>query len=155
MPTAIAKNKPTTKRPQVSQNRKPTKAQVDAQLKKHLDFVKRQAGHNHRKWIRSHPSANLGDLLQYLEQVQDELLAFDYDDVLAEIIDELGDAADWLSEWGSIEVHIDGLDEPATVGYRLDNVEEDIREVEELIEGLGESYKVKRLPNWTPRSKAS
>ena len=154
MPTAVAKKKSAAKRLQASKSRKPTKAQVDAELKKHLEFLQREAGHNHRKWIKSHPSANLGDLLLYLEQVQDELLAFDNDDVLAEIIDELGDAADWLSEWGPVDVHVDGND-PATVGYRLDNVEEDIREVEDLIESLGVLFSVKRLPKPKRRAKAA
>ena len=153
MPTAVAKKKLEAKLPQTSQGRKPTKA--EAEHKKHLDFLKKWTRHNHQKWIKSHPTANLGDLLQYLEEVRDELLNFNYDDVLAEIINELGDAADWLGEWGPIEVHVDGDGEPATVEYRIEELEEDIDGVEELIESLGISFGVKRLPKWNPRAKAA
>lgn len=153
MTTAVAKKKSAPKRSQVSQKRKPTKAEVEAQRTKHLAFLKRKTGRHHDKWINAHPSADLSDLLLYLERVQDELLDFNYDDVLAEIINELDAAADWLSEWGPVDVHVDG-DDPATVGYRLDESEEDIGDVEELIEALGVSFKVKRLPKWKPSAQA-
>lgn len=155
MPTTVATKKPAAKRSQAKQYHKPTKADFEAEQRKHVEFLKEWTGRNQQKWIKSYPTATLGDLLQYLERVQDELLAFNYDDVLAAIIDELGDAADWLGEWGSIEVHVDSDDAPATVEYRLDNVEEDISTVEELIDSLGESYKVKRLPKPKHRTKAA
>ena len=156
MPTDDAKKKPTAKPSKTSKTRKPTKAEVEAKRQiEHIEFVKEWTGRNQAKWIKAHTSANLGDLLQYLERVQDELLTFNYDDVLAEIINELGDAADWLGEWGPIEVHVDGDGKPATVEYRLDNVEEDIGEVEELIEALGVSFQVKRFPKLKPRGKAA
>src|SRR4051812_34972528 len=101
MPTAVATKKFAAKRPQANQYRKPTKADLDAEQKKHVEFLRVWTGRNQQKWIKSHPTATLGDLLQYLEQAQDELLHFNYDDVLAEIINELDSAADWLSEWGS------------------------------------------------------
>ena len=156
MPTAVAKKKPAAKPSRTSNTCKPTKAEVEAERQtKHIEFLKEWTGRNQAKWIKAHPCANLDDLLQYLERVQDELLTFNYDDVLAEIINELGDAADWLGEWGPIEVHVDGDGKPATVEYRLDNVEEDIGEVEELIEALGVSFQVKRFPKLKPRGKAA
>ena len=156
MPTDDAKKKPTAKPSKTSKTRKPTKAEVEAKRQiEHIEFVKEWTGRNQAKWIKAHTSANLGDLLQYLERVQDELLTFNYYDVLAEIINELGDAADWLGEWGPIESHVDGDGEPATVWYRVEELEEDIGEVEELIEALGESFQVKRLPKWKPRGKAA
>ena len=156
MPSDDAKKKPTAKPSKTSKTRKPTKAEVEAKRQiEHIEFVKEWTGRNQAKWIKAHTSANLGDLLQYLERVQDELLTFNYDDVLAEIINELGDAADWLGEWGPIESHVDGDGEPATVWYRVEELEEDIGEVEELIEALGESFQVKRLPKWKPRGKAA
>ncbi len=154
MTTAVAKKKPVTKRSQASQSRTPSKAKLETQLKKRLDFIKRMTGRHHHRWIESHPSANLGDLLPYLEGVQSELLDFNTDDVLAEIINELDAAADWLSEWEPVDVHVDG-DEPATVELRLGNIEEDIEVVEELIEALGVSFKVKRLPKWKPSAQAA
>ena len=86
--------------------------------------------------------------------VQDELLDFNGDDILAEIECELSDAAKWLRSWGPIEVHVDCDGEPATVEYRLAKIEEDIGEVEELIEELGESFSVKQLSKWKPKKAA-
>jgi hypothetical protein len=153
MPNAVAKKRPAAKRPQDSKSRKPTKA--EAERKKHLDFVQRMTGRNHHRWIKSNPSANLGDLLQYLEVVKEELEAFGDDDVLAEIINELGDAYGYLLDFDPVDEPVDGDEELATVRYRLDNVEEDISDVEELIEALGVSFQVKRLPKWKPRAKAA
>ena len=59
-----------------------------------------------------------------------------------------------LATWEQQTGYMDG-EEFADVDYRLANVEEDIGEVEELIEALGESFSVKRLPKWKPRAKAS
>lgn len=115
--------------------------------KKHLDFVKRIARQSHGRWIDSNPSATLGDLHSYLEVVRDELSEYDPDDVLAEIIDELDLAADYLSDFDEVDEPVFD-DELATVDYRMANVEEDIGDVEELIESLGASFRVSRLPKW-------
>jgi hypothetical protein len=156
MPTAVAKKKPSTKRSTASKNRKPTKAEVEAERQiEHIEFVKEWTGRNQQKWIKAHPSANLGDLLKYLEGVREELEAFNYDDVLAEIINQLGDAADWLGEWGPIEVHVDGDGEPATVVYRIEELQEDIDAVVDLAEAFGKLFKVKQLPKPKRRAKAA
>lgn len=153
MPTAVAKKKPAAKRHQNKQSRKSTKA-AEAQQRKRLELLKGWTARNQQKWIKSHPTANLGDLLQYLNRVQEELLGFNEDDVLSEIIDELWDAADWLGEWGPIENHVDD-GEPATVGYRVEELDDDIRQVEDLIEALGESYSVKLLLKPKRRARAA
>ena len=152
MSTAVAKKKSAVKRPTANQSHKPTKA--DAERNKHLDFVKRMTGRHHHRWIKSNPSANLGDLLHHLEGVQEELEAFNDDDILAEIINELSDAYSYLLDFDPVDEPVDGDEELATVRYRLDNVEEDISDVEELIEAMGVSFQVKRLPKWKPRAKA-
>lgn len=133
-------------KPVAKRGSKPTQGQVEARLREHLAFVRKEVGDSHSKWITAHRSASLGDLLAYLEGVQDELMAFNDEDVLAEIADELGDAAAYLSGFAPLHEPVDIDGELATVEYRLMKVEEDIGEVEELIEAVGPSYKVSRLP---------
>lgn len=153
MPTVATKKKLSKKPSKPSKNRKPTKA--EAERRKHIEYVKEWIGKDHRNWIKSHPSADLGDLLQYLERVREELEDFDYDEALAEVIGGLGDAYDWLSEWGPIESQVDGDGEAETVGYRVESLEDDIGQVDELIKELGKSFMVKRLPKWKPRAKSA
>lgn len=156
MPTDDAKKKPATKPSKTSKTRKPTKAEMTkAGELSRVETLKAEVGRKYTKWRKSNPTATLGDLLQFLERAKDELRAFNGDDVLVEIESELSDAADWLATWGPIESHVDGDGEPATVWYRVEELEEDIGEVEELIEALGESFSVKRLPKWKPRGKAA
>ena len=99
-------------------------------------------GRAHRKWITNNRSATLADLRQYLEDVAEEFQGYDEDALIADHFGELGDAADYLSEWG--DPTTDG-EEPVTFEYRLANVEEDIQHVDDLIELVGESFKVKNL----------
>jgi hypothetical protein len=153
MTTTVAKKKAAAKPSKISKTHKPTKAETER--KTHLDFDKRMIGRKHHRWIKSNPSANLGNLLQYLEGVKKELEAFNDDDVVSEIINELDDAYDYLLGFDPVDEHVDGDEKLATVRYRLDDVEGDIGEIEELIEALGESFSVKRLPKWKPRAKAS
>lgn len=155
MPTAVAKKKPAAKPSKTSKTRKPTKAEVaQASELKHLESLKADIGRKFITWRKWNPTATLGELLQFLELAQDELLSFNGDDLLMEIEGELSDAADYLATWEQQTGYMDG-EELADVDYRLANVEEDIGEVEELIEALGESFSVNRLPKWKPRTKAS
>lgn len=145
MPTAATNTIPDTKL-LTKKAKKPSKAKIEAERQEHLAFLKREVGASHGRWIRSHRTATLSDLLAYLEGVQEELIAFNDDDVLAEIANELGDAADYLSDFAPLEEPVDSDGELATVEYRLANVEEDIRFVEELVEAVGGLFKVARLP---------
>ena len=155
MPTAVAKKKPAAKPAKTSKTRKPTKAEVaKAYELKHVEFLKEEIGRKFMKWRKWNPTATLGELFQFLERAQDELLSFNGDDLLVEIEGDLSDAADYLATWDQNEALLDD-EEPATVDNRLGNMEEDIGEVEELIEALGESFSVKRLPKWKPRAKAA
>jgi hypothetical protein len=111
-----------------------------------LARLKRMARHNHGRWIEAHPAATLGDLLDHLRAVEEELHGHDPDDVLAEIVGELDQAAAYLDDFPELDEPVwDGGDLP-TVEYRLADVEQDIGDVEELIAALGESYRVSRLP---------
>lgn len=155
MPTAVAKKKPAAKPAKTTTTRKPTKAEVaQASELKHLESLKADIGRKFTTWRKWNPTATLGELLQFLELAQDELLSFNGDDLLMEIEGELSDAADYLATWEQQTGYMDG-EEFADVDYRLANVEEDIGEVEELIEALGDSFSVKRLPKWKPRAKAA
>ena len=156
MPTTVAKKKPAAKPSKASKTRKPTKAEVaKAGDLSHVETLKAEVGRKFTKWRKSNPTATLGELLQFLERAKDELLDFNGDDVLVEIESELSDAADWLATWGPVESHVDGDGEPATVWYRVEEIEQDIGEVEELVKAVGESFSLKRLPKWKPRGKAA
>jgi hypothetical protein len=101
----------------------------------------------HRKWIKNNRSATLADLHQFLQDVAKEFDGFDQDALIADHFDDLWHGADYLSEWA--DPTTDG-EEPVTFEYRLANVEEDIGHVEDLIELVGDSFKVKSL---RPRKK--
>ncbi len=155
MPTAVAKKKPAAKPSKTSKTRKPTKAEVaKADELRHIETLKAEVGRKFVNWRKWNPTATLGELMQFLERAQDELLSFNGDDLLVEIESDLSDAADYLDTWEKKTGYMDD-EEFADVDYRLANVEEDIGEVEELIEALGESFSVKRLPKWKPRAKAA
>lgn len=155
MPTSASRKKPAAKPSKTSKTRKPTKAEVaKADELRHIETLKAEIGRKFMNWRKWNPTANLGELLQFLERAKDELLSFNDDDVLVEIEAELSDAADYLDTWEKKTGYMDNED-PATVDYRLENLEEDIGEVEELIEALGKLFSVKRLPKWKPRTKAS
>lgn len=155
MPTAVAKKRPAAKPSKTSKTRKPMKAEVaKADELKHVETLKAEIGRKFMNWRKWNPTATLGELMQFLERAQDELLSFNGDDLLVEIESDLSDAADYLDTWEKKTGYMDD-EEFADVDYRLANVEEDIGEVEELIEAVGESFSVKRLPKWKPRAKAA
>lgn len=126
---------------------KTTRTEVEAKAAE-LESLKQAVRNSHGKWIGNDPKATLGDLLSFLRDVEEEFLNFDDDDLLADIGDELGDAADYLNEFEDFHTPIDSDGELPTVGYRAANVEEDIEQVEELIELVGVTFKVKKLPTW-------
>lgn len=117
--------------------------------KQELNRLKWMVCHNHGRWIEANPSANLSDLLAYLQAVEEELHGYDPDDVLAEIVGELDQAADYLDDFPELdEPAFEGDEELQTVEYRMADVEQDISDVDRLIAALGESYRVSRLPKW-------
>ena len=126
---------------------KTTRTEIEAKAAE-LESLKEAVSNSHGKWIGNNPKATLGDLLSFLRSVEEEFLNFDDEDILADIGDELGDAADYLNEFDDFNKPIDSDGELPTVGYRAANVEEDIEQVEELIELVGETFKVKKLPTW-------
>ncbi|HEY7328067.1 MAG TPA: hypothetical protein VH592_10525 [Gemmataceae bacterium] len=108
-------------------------------------LLKNDVAGAHQTWLKKNRRATLGDLLAFLQDVNDDFLSYDQDDLLSDYIHGLGYAAEYLEEWGDV---YDEEGESATFGYRQCNVEEDISRVEDLIELVGESFKVKRLGKW-------
>jgi hypothetical protein len=113
-----------------------------------LESLKEAVSNSHGKWIGNNPKATLGDLLSFLRSVEEEFLDFDEDALLADICNELGDAADYLSEFEDFHTPFSHDGELPTVGYRSDDLNDDIARVEELIGIVGETFKVKKLPTW-------
>jgi hypothetical protein len=101
---------------------------------------------NHGRWIEARPTATISDLLGYLRAVEEELQQYDPDAVLADILDELDEAAGYLDDFPSPDEPVDDGGELPTVEYRMADLEQDIGDVEELIAALGGSYRVSRLP---------
>lgn len=87
----------------------------------------------------------LGELHTCLEEVREEMESFDGDDLIADHWDELCIAGEYQSMFGDPS-EWDDEHFPLTFDYRMENVNEDIEFVEELIEGLGESFKFADLP---------
>ena len=103
------------------------------------------AGETIRYAFNSWQPGTLGELQSRLEEVRDEMESFDGDDLIADHWDELTIAADYADMFSDPDDRGDD-DWPLTFEYRLANVEEDIQYVEELIEGLGETFKFADLP---------
>jgi hypothetical protein len=100
--------------------------------------------HTHRRWIKSHPNATLNDLKEYLEAVMDEISHFDPDDTIADYQDDLSeDALEYFCDWGDLADPAMGDDEPATFEYRQGNLDDDMMNVEEAIEALGGSCRLR------------
>ena len=110
------------------------------------EFYTKQVADNHSRWISSNPEGTLADLLGFMECVRFEFLQYDGDELIADHIDDLDNAADYLSDWGDPSEPVCD-DELPTFEYRLANIEEDIMTLDELIELVGESFKVADLPS--------
>jgi len=107
-----------------------------------LQFAASFTSENFDKW---EAGETLGKLRRFLEVVQEEMCSFDEDELVIDHWDNLCDAADYLTFWGDPKERDTDEDE-LTFSYRLVNVEEDLMHVEDLIEVLGESFKISDLP---------
>lgn len=103
------------------------------------------AGETVRYAFDNWQAETLGKLLTGLEEVREEMESYDGDALIADHWDELGIAADYAGMFGDPS-EWDDDDWPLTFDYRLANVEEDIMYVEQLVEGLGQSFKFDDLP---------
>ena len=91
----------------------------------HQESITEQVVLSHHTWIASHPKGTLGDLAEFVDSVKAELLNYDPDELIADHIDDLGDAADYLADWGDLSEPVCD-DELATFEYRLGNIQDDI-----------------------------
>ena len=98
-----------------------------------------------RSWIDADMVSTLGDLQALLQEVEDEMTCFDTEALIVDHWDELGVTSDYVSLWGDPSER-DEDEDALTFEYRLGNLEEDLRYVEELIDGLGRTFKLSDLP---------
>lgn len=103
------------------------------------------AGETVRYAFDSWQPETLGELYSCLEEVREEMETFDGEALIADHWEELSIAGEYQSMFGDPS-EWDDDDFPLTFDIRLGDVEEDILYVEELIEGLGESFKFIDLP---------
>jgi hypothetical protein len=106
-----------------------------------LTFAGEQIRYSFDSWRPS----TLGELQCCLEEVKEEMEQFDGEELMADHWEELTIAGEYQSMFGDPS-EWDDEHFPLTFEYRLENVNEDIEFVEELIEGLGESFKFTDLP---------
>lgn len=106
----------------------------------------KQVADIHSRWISSNPEGTLADLLGFLQGVRFEFLQYNADELIADHINDLDNAADYLSDWDDSSMPVDE-DERPSFEDRLANIEEDIMTLDELIELVGESFKAADLPS--------
>lgn len=106
----------------------------------------KEVADNHSRWISSNLEGTLADLLDFLECVRFDFLRYDTDELIADHFEDLRNGSDYLLDFGDPSEPVDG-DELPTFGYRLETVDEDIMTLDELIELVGESFKVADLPS--------
>lgn len=111
-----------------------------------LNYTAERIRFDLRFWLDAQMANNLGDLHRLLEEVQDEMIGVGGDALIVDHWDELEVAAGYISAFGAPTEQEEDLDVPYDFDYRLANVEEDLMHVEQLIEGLGESFKISDLP---------
>ena len=116
----------------------------DAPDSKEVLFAKKNVTFENRFWIKDHPRGTLCDLLSWLESVRNECDFFNEEDVIADHVGDLsGEAHAYFSSWGDLTEPDDN--DPATFGYRRDNLDEDIQSVELLYDALGGDVVVAEL----------
>lgn len=112
---------------------------------KDLKFAGEQIRYAFDSWNGDAPIETLEDLRDLLVEVQEEMEEFDGEDLISEHLDEL-----YLTrDYESLFTEPGDDNDPVTFNDRMGYVEEDIEHLEELIEGLGESFKFAHLP--TPK----
>ena len=109
------------------------------------DFLTKQIVFDHGLWIAANPNGTLEDLLEFLESVRTEMLRYDEEELIADHIDDLEIAAEYLDGFGDPNEPLDDDGELPTFGYRFENVDEDLQNVDDLIELVGESSEVAEL----------
>lgn len=110
------------------------------------EIYTKQVADSHSRWISSNLEGTLADLLGYLECVRFDFLRYDADELVADHFEDIRNGSDYLLDFGDPSEPVDG-DELPTFEYRLETVDEDLMNLDELIELVGESFKVADLPS--------
>jgi hypothetical protein len=131
----------TTKTKAQKGKKKPTSAAE--RHKGHILSLKTAVGKGFAKWQAINPTATLADLSEFVEEVHEELSAYDEDYAIEDIRDELSIADQYLSEWEAPEPD---QNFPITVGERRESAMNDLRSVYLLIGALSRDFPVSRLP---------
>ncbi len=126
--------------------KKSTKATTSSKSLAATAFCADHVVMSHGAWFKNHPKGTLEELNEFLDSVLSEMENYDSNELIADHIDDLCDAAEYLADFQPPTEPVCD-DELATFEYRLVNVEEDIMYLEELIELVGESFKVADLPS--------
>jgi hypothetical protein len=113
---------------------------------KDREFYTKKVIDNHSRWLSSNPDGTLADLLSFLECVRHDFLRYEDDELIAIHFEDLRNGSEYLLDFGDPSIPVDGDNLP-TFGYRLESVDEDLGHVDELIELVGESFKVADLPS--------
>ncbi|MAX38793.1 MAG: hypothetical protein CME33_19725 [Gimesia sp.] len=106
----------------------------------------KQVGDNHSRWISNNLTSTLADLLGFLECVRFEFLQYDPDELIVDHFEDLCNGSDYLLDFEDPSESVNG-DELSTFEHQLETVEEDIMTLDELIELVGESFKLADLPS--------
>lgn len=114
-------------------------------IPENLDYAAKHIRCAFDHWHQTDVIGTVGDLLTTLQEVIDEMSQFEGDALIVDHWDNLGITTEYINLFGDPDDHQDD-DWPLTFDYRLANVEEDIMYVEQLVEGLGESFKFDDLP---------
>ena len=96
-----------------------------------------------RFWLDKHPDSTLGDLWVSLTDAQSEMHCCDSDATVRECWHESDSLREHLELWGEFSE----ADNELTIGARMGDIEDDIENVEELIEGLTEAFEIASLPS--------
>jgi len=113
-------------------------------LSEDLKFAGEHIRYAFRHWHETGITSTLGGLLNTLRVAEEDMARFDRHALIADHWEDLRVALSYVELFGDPNLHDDDL--PLTFEYMLANIKEDIDLVEQLIEGLGESFKFADLP---------
>lgn len=133
-------------RPPVPHNNSKTEIQHmnKKRIPQDLELVAKHIRQEFDHWYETGHVSTLGGLLHTLHVVDEDMTRFDGNALIAEHWEDLRLALYYVELFGDPNEHDDDL--PLTFDYRLATVKDDIECVEQLVEGLGESFMFADLP---------
>ena len=104
---------------------------------KRLEQLTKQVAKTMEPWIQRNAKATLGDLHIFLEDAYSDAGSFEEDDLVDESHDEMGEAGDYLNYTEGENVQ--------TFEELSSMIEDDMGNVQELVEILGDQFPVSKL----------